>query len=276
MGKRRILNMIFSGIKQYSDPYYQGVAAQLAFFFMLSTVPTILLLTQLLGFMDISLDFLDGFLRKYIASEMAITIEHLITSKPVTGTNIALVIMALWASSRIQFSLTRIMDYTYSGGTEYGHFWRNRVRSMITMVITVIIMAMSIVAFISIEIIVKNLVTSIVTGKAVEIIIRFFIWPLAGILYFLVVSFNYYVLPTVRQTYKKIIPGSVFVAVGMLVVTIFYDIYIRYIVNYNIIYGSLAVLVAFMFWFYLISWVLCIGIFVNRVWDEDNLLEESL
>ena len=41
--------MIILGIKQFSDPYYQGFAAQIAFFIMLSLVPTIIVISQLLG-----------------------------------------------------------------------------------------------------------------------------------------------------------------------------------------------------------------------------------
>ena len=50
--------MFTLGLKQYMDPYYQGIAAQVAFFFILSIVPTLLLLTQLLGLLDISLSTL--------------------------------------------------------------------------------------------------------------------------------------------------------------------------------------------------------------------------
>ena len=268
--------MILLGIKEYSDPYYQGVAAQLAFFFMLSTVPTILLITQCLGFMDISLDFFTEWIESFIEPDTAASIEHLIHCKPVTGTNIMMVIMALWAASRIQFSLTRIMDYTYSDGREYGHFWRNRVRSMATMIITVIIVALLMLVFISSELIFKNVVGVVIQGGILEILIKVFRWPVAFILYFLLVSFNYYVLPTVRQPFKKIIPGSVFVAVGMLVVTIVYVIYTNFVVDYNVIYGSLASIVALMIWFYFISWVLCIGIFVNRVWFMKQITEKDM
>ena len=147
---------------------------------------------------------------------------------------------------------------------------------MATMIITVIIVALLMLVFISSELIFKNVVGVVIQGGILETLIKVFRWPVAFILYFLLVSFNYYVLPTVRQPFKKIIPGSVFVAVGMLVVTIVYVIYTNFVVDYNVIYGSLASIVALMIWFYFISWVLCIGIFVNRVWFMKQITEKDM
>ena len=51
----RLRNMFILGFKQLQDPYYQGFAAQIAFYLLLSIVPIILLVTQILGVFDISI-----------------------------------------------------------------------------------------------------------------------------------------------------------------------------------------------------------------------------
>ena len=50
--------------------------------------------------------------------------------------------------------------------------------------------------------------------------------------------------------------------------TTFFGVYIGYIVDYDILYGVFANIVALMLWFYLISWVLCIGMMFNKAWDD--------
>ena len=55
--------MVVLGIKQFRDPYYQGFAAQMSFFIMLSLVPTLTVLSQLLGVLEIPLDFLDDWVK---------------------------------------------------------------------------------------------------------------------------------------------------------------------------------------------------------------------
>ena len=67
---------------------------------------------------------------------------------------------------------------------------------------------------------------------------------------------------------RKIMPGSVFCAIGMLVVTMGYAGYTAHAVNNNLLYGSMASLAVLMFWFYFISWVMVLGILVNKVWDD--------
>ena len=108
----------------------------------------------------------------------------------------------------------------------------------------------------------------IIEKSALNLLWTYFRWPLAGALYFFTVSNNYYSLPYNKLKFKEVIPGSIFGAVGMLVVTIVYSVYVNYSVNYDIIYGSLASFVALLFWFYFLSWALCLGIVVNKVWKD--------
>ena len=53
MSRRRLTYMITMGIKQFRDPYYQGFAAQLAFYFLLAVVPTVMIISQIIANMEI-------------------------------------------------------------------------------------------------------------------------------------------------------------------------------------------------------------------------------
>ena len=75
-------------------------------------------------------------------------------------------------------------------------------------------------------------------------------------------------MPTNRVPFRKILPGSIFASGGMLIVTLIYARYTTSVANYDIIYGALSSIVAILFWFYFLAWVLCLGILVNKVWDD--------
>ena len=51
----RTKNILAMIIQQFQDPFYQGVAAQIAFSLFLSIIPIIILLSQLLGLFSLSL-----------------------------------------------------------------------------------------------------------------------------------------------------------------------------------------------------------------------------
>lgn len=52
---KRVKKMFVMIIAQFEDPYYQGVAAQIAFSLFLSIVPILILTSQLLGLFSLSL-----------------------------------------------------------------------------------------------------------------------------------------------------------------------------------------------------------------------------
>ncbi len=199
--------MILLGIKQFSDPYYQGFAAQMSFYIMLSLVPTIIVLSQLLGILDISLDFLDEWIGEYVAPGMGDTLRGLLNYKPATTANIVLVIMALWASSRAQFSMMRITNYTYSDGRTTGSFWGERFRAVKTMALTVFTLAFVAIILVYGKLILQLFLGKLVEGTIIDTLWTWLRWPLAWVLYFLMVSYNYYVLPSEKLPFREILPG---------------------------------------------------------------------
>ena len=62
MVKSRFGQMILLGIQRFQDPYYQGFAAQMAFFYLLSIVPLIIVFSQLLDVFSISTELIEELL----------------------------------------------------------------------------------------------------------------------------------------------------------------------------------------------------------------------
>ena len=268
--KKRFKQMIYMGFKQLLDPYYQGIAAQIAFFFMLSIVPTLILLSQLLSIFHFSLDTLNAYLDTEIAPEIITSLQESLSFDPQPGTNIVLTITAIWAASRLQFSLVRISNYTLSGGKDPGSYFKDRIRSIVTVILTILVMMAMVIVLAYGQLVMNYLSKRFLISDELDWAWVVFRWPVAGALFLLLISFIYYVLPTNknRRKFKEILPGSVFCAIGMLLVTMVYSSYTEHAVNQNVLYGSMASIAALMFWFYLISWVMCLGILFNKVWMD--------
>ncbi|QIB68360.1 YihY/virulence factor BrkB family protein [Aminipila butyrica] len=273
MSKKRLIEMIALGLQQIRDPYYHGFAAQLAFYFLMSIVPTLIVLSQLLGLFSVSLDALGDLIQKYVAKDAANVMLKLISSQSTKGMNTIFIVITLWAASRAEFALMRIANYTLTGGRSTGNgYWRERIRAIKTMAITMFTLAFGLIILVYgeliIEVVAAALMNTIGAHYEINMFWLFIRWPVTMALYFLMVSYSYYILPSQRLAFKQIMPGSIFASVGMLVVTFGYKIYTDYMSNYNILYGSMAAIVAVMMWFFFLAWALVLGILCNKVWAD--------
>jgi membrane protein len=280
MTKQRLIQMIMLGIKQFRNPYYQGFAAQVAFYFLMSIVPIIIVLSQLLGLFSISLDALAGLIEQYVSGDVAEVILGLLSYQSTGAMNVVFIIISLWAASRAEFCLMRIANYTLTGGKSTGNgYFRERIRAVKTMIFTLFTLAFVLIILVYGELIIgvvaKALAATIGVKYEVNVFWLILRYPVTMLLYFLMVSYNYYVLPSEKLNFKSILPGSIFASVGMLVVTLGYKVYTGYIANYDIIYGSMAAIVAVMMWFYFLAWALGLGILCNKVWADTRVVKKN-
>lgn len=263
----RIRKMIILGIQQFQDPYYQGVAAQLAFFMFLSILPTFILLSQVLGFFSLSLSSIEQWVDINVTGAGADTLRRMLNYSPSGINSFFLAMTALWAASRVQFAMIRVTNYTLTDGTMTGEgYVKDRLRSLKTILMTIFTVAFSLIVVVYGPIILNLVLGKVLGTKITEAAWMALRWPLAAALYFLMISYNYYVLPSIRVRYRDIVPGSIFASVGFLAVTFVYNIYTTRSVNYDILYGSFSNIVVLMFWFWFIAWVMCLGVTINRVW----------
>ncbi|MCL1808183.1 MAG: YihY/virulence factor BrkB family protein [Clostridiales bacterium] len=277
MTKKRLMQIVLLMIRQFKDPYYQGFAAQMAFYFILSIVPIMIVLSQILGLVSISLNVLDDLVTQYVSEEVAELLENFLTYVPTGKMNIAFIIVALWSASKAQFAMMRMANYTMTEGQSTGKgFFRDRLRALRTITFTLFTVAFALIILVYGELIFKLLVSTVINTPGAEYEIhRLWLnlrWPVSLALYFFMVSYNYYALSYVKVKFKEVMPGSIFASVGMLVVTFFYSAYTKYVGNFDIIYGSLASSVALMFWFFFLAWTLGLGVVFNKVYADTRVI----
>ena len=130
--------MIILGIAQFQDPYYQGVAAQLAFFLFLSILPTIILLSQLMGIFSLSLDGIQELANINITGEGMKALEDMFSYRPSGANSLFLAVTALWGASKVQFSLIRVTNYTITDGKSTGEGYLTRVQPTLHLVIVLL------------------------------------------------------------------------------------------------------------------------------------------
>ena len=272
--RTRVLKMFILGFKQFRDPYYQGFAAQVSFYLTLSIVPILLLITQVLGFFNISMERARNLIEEYTGTHMSSMFDGLFEFSSVGFGNFIFVFIALWAASRASFSIMRITNYTLTSGQSTGKgYVRERLRAIKTMIMTIITIIFALILLANGELIMDIVLKFLKMedmGATIDVLWLGLRWPVGFVMYLLMVSYNYYLLPTEKVEYRKVLPGSIFASVGMLLVTFIYSKYTSSLANYDVLYGALSSVVAIMMWFYFIAWVICLGVLCNKVWDDTS------
>ena len=256
--------MAFHLWRQFDDPYYAGFAAQIAYFFFMSAIPILIVLTSVLGIFDVSMDFIRDFISTYLSSKMNSFLESLLyTSSSAAISNFFLILLAIWGSSSLAFSLSRLTTYTLSNGRYRFNFFTERIKIIPMTMLFILVVAATLIIYVYGEILTNSIIHSPFLSKLIGLLKT----PILAMMFFLTVLMCYYLMPRIRIPLKAILPGSIVATVGIVVVTLFYSIYTMLATNQNLLYGAFATVVAMMLWFYLISWVLCIGMMFNKSWD---------
>ncbi len=260
---KRFLNICFHLWRQFDDPYYAGFAAQIAYFFLMSTIPMLIVLTQVLGIFDVSMDFIRDWLEAHLSTEMSSFLKGLFSASSTGVSNVLFIILAVWASSSLSFSLSRLTTYTLSYGRYRYSFLTERLKAIPMALITILVVALALVTYVYGELIAKSVLRNPFLYDLVSSVRT----PLLLLVLYVMILASYYVLPRIRVPVRAILPGAVLATFGIMLVTWFYSLYISRATNYNLLYGAFSNIVAMMLWFYLISWVLCIGMMFNKSWD---------
>lgn len=257
-----------------NDPYYQGSAAELAFYFLFSLLPLLILMGQLLGFFDLSGNVLEELVFQYVEPEFARELGQYLSYRPSGTLSVILLVFALWSASQAQFSLIRISNYSYNHrlkGFRKGYL-RERLKAAYTTLLMLFMMVFSLVILVYGQMLselgiwyLRRFVEIRLEISSVWYLLR---WPAGVAVIFPILCYNYHALPHIRLPLRKVVPGSIFASVGILVLTWVYSIYAVRFSSYALLYGGMATIISLLFWFYLMGSILVLGIQVNIVWDQ--------
>lgn len=260
---KRVLKICFHLWRQFDDQYYAGFAAQIAYFFFMASVPMLIVLTQVLGIFDVSMDFIRDWLEMHLSTEMGSFLQSLFSASSTALSSFFMILLALWASSSLAFSLSRLTTYTLSYGRYRFSFFTERLKAIPIAAFSILAVAITVVGYVYGNLIARR----VLQNTYIEGLISDLRTPILAGMFFIVILANYYLLPRIRVPVSAVLPGAVVATIGILIVTWLYSLYISKATNYNVLYGAFSNIVAMMLWFYLISWVLCIGMMFNKSWD---------
>ena len=249
-----------------------GLAAQLAFYFLLSVFPALLFLVALLSYLpvDTALGSTLARLQAVMPQEaIAIVREQLerVTSGASSGLLTFSIAGAIWSSSSAMTAIISALNRAYDID-EWRSWWKLRgVAVLLTMALAVFV----VVAFALVlggEQLGEWIAGRAGLGDAFQTTWSIAQWPVALLLVFLAVDLVYYFAPNADTEWVWLTPGSVVATTLWLVVSFGFKWYVQTFGDYSAIYGALAGFIVLMLWLYPSGFALLVGAELNAEIDH--------
>ncbi|WP_101846127.1 YihY/virulence factor BrkB family protein [Halobacillus sp. Marseille-P3879] len=261
---KRFIKELFKQIGENDVP---GAAAQLSYFFLLSLFPFMIFLITLLGYLNIDEERVLILLSTYAPPDTYEMISENLTailSDRNSGLLSVSILGTLWAASNGVNTLIKAFNRAHHT-QEKRSFLVSRLISILLTVAMIIVIG---IAFLL-----------PVLGNAIGFYVSSFFglsedflqvwdtlrWIISSVVFFLVLSFLYFMAPDQPIRIKEITLGALFATVGWQLVSLLFSFYVENIGNYSAAYGSLGGVIVLMIWFYLSGVVILVGGEINAL-----------
>ena len=251
-----------------NDDNISAYSAQCSYYTILSFIPFVILLITLIQYTNIEQQTLFDFISKIIPSSMnefVLGIIKEVYSKSI-GTISISIIFTLWSAGKGLYALIKglhaVYDVTDKKSNSVIYL---KMMSIVQTVIFIVLITVGLVLLVfgnSLISLIKNHFGALenfnmLTQISTEIILV--------ITTFIVFLFLYKFLPKHKVTFKSQIPGAIFGAIGLNVISFIFSIYLDIFKGFSITYGSLTTLMLIMMWTYSCFYALFLGAEINKL-----------
>jgi membrane protein len=244
-----------------------GLAAQLAYYFLLALFPAMLFLVALLSFVPVEnlMDTIIDNLARVAPSEvLAIVQNQLIKIAQDNAGGLLTFGMfgAIWSTSSGVTAIIDSLNQTYDI-QESRPWWKVRLTAIGLTLALAAFIVVSTVLVVAGPSIAEGLASHFHLSAAFEWTWKIVQWPVVLLLVATAIAFIFYFAPDAEQDWVWITPGSLLATLLWLLVSLGFKIYVSNFGSYNATYGAIGGVIVLMLWFYLSALAVLIGAELN-------------
>lgn len=257
-------NMI---LKNSGEDHISEYSAQCSYYTILSFIPFVILLITLIQYTNIQQQTLFDAISKIIPSSMnefVIGIVREVYSKSI-GTISVSIIFTLWSAGKGLFALTKGLHSVYNTGEDSGKsVIYLRIMALIETVIFIVLIMLGMVLLVfgnSLKSLMQQHFGALENFSTFSQVVTELGFILATFIIFL---FLYRFMPKHKVTFKSQIPGAIFGALSLNIISFVFSKYLDIFKGFSITYGSLTTLMLIMMWTYSCFYSLFLGAELNK------------
>ncbi|MBO5952828.1 MAG: YihY/virulence factor BrkB family protein [Oscillospiraceae bacterium] len=253
-------------VQDISDLNIPVHAANTSYFIILSVFPALVLLLSLLRYTDLHVNDLVELLEGVIPTALLPEAEQLIlgtyrsTSRAMVGFS---AITALWSASRGIYGLVTGLNAIYGVSEDRGYLYTRSISVLYTFLF-ILVLLLTLVLHVFGRLLLQLLSQSsspflrFLTGV---VDLRFFLLLFIQTCLF---TAMFMALPNRRNSLSSSLPGALLAAIGWLVFSHLYSVYVEYFPTYANVYGSVYAIALSMLWLYFCILIVFYGGLLNR------------
>lgn len=260
----KIKKYINKAVKILSLKELSILPSYLAYNLVLAIIPIITIITLIVGVFSISIDTVIDFINDLLPGYASEVIVGAISEDNFDISIGLLNITILVVASNGMYAIINASNNLYK--VESTSKIRDRLRSFIILIILILLLVFMIIVPMLGDVIinfVRDYIKNPSVTQTISLVYNSLKWPISFALIYFAIKGIYIIAPSVRVKSEDTTIGAFITTVGWIIFTALFGYYISYFGKYDIIYGSLSSIIVFLIWFYVLSFILILGIVIN-------------
>ncbi|MDI2587110.1 YihY/virulence factor BrkB family protein [Psychrobacillus sp. NEAU-3TGS] len=254
-----------------------GLAAQLAYFFLLSLFPLLIFIVTLLPYLNLDEAQVFRFLENYAPQDVYLLIEDTVSDILLTRNGGLLsigIIGTIWSASNGMNAIVKSLNRSYNLD-ETRPFFIVRGLSVVFTLIMIVLFAVMLVLPVFGQQIGTILFSYFGFEDGFVKLWNSLRWAITPIIMLIVLTALYWIVPNQKLFLRSVFPGAIFATVGWIIVSLGFSYYVSNFGNYSSTYGSIGGIIVLMLWLYISGIMLLVGGQINAVTQERKIAIEK-
>jgi membrane protein len=267
-------------LKEFSEDNLTDWAAALTYYGVLALFPALIALLSIVGLLTdpkTLTDALTAALPNDAAETLKPVVDGIASSDSKAGFGLILgIAAAVWSASGYVGAFTRAANVVYET-PEGRKVWKLKPLQLLVTLIGILFAALILAMLVLSGPIVDAVAQAIGVGDTGLTIWNVVKWPLMLVLLGLMIAVLYYSTPNVKlRGFKWVSPGAGVAILVAIVASALFAFYVGNFGSYDKTYGTLAGVVIFLIWFWLINLALLFGIELDAEIERTKELKEGV